>query len=648
MSDELGPFIFWDGEETKDAGYCLFGCSVGGNVPDASTTLQSPHLHSADLLDLLLDVANQEKRASHVAFSFDYDVNWIIQDLDWKSLIQLNSTGKVKWNGYTLSHIPHKMFSVSHPDKGSIRVDDIFSFFRCRYDKALDEHHIGDPDIIREISGGKDKRTDFWWADIDFIRHYWALECEYGCLLMDKTRRLCHNAGYYVNKWYGPGALAAYSLSQHKITSIMAQPISGVSSVPSDQATTPGRVRTAALFAYGGGWFERFKMGMLIDFPIYSYDINSAYVYAMSLLPPLAGKRWVHYSATEVDLNRLAKECRFGLFHTKWKPDSDLYLRSCYGMPIPLFHRDHNGRMVRPALPTETWLWNPEAANASVFPHATFTEAWILEGAENEYPFAWVEGDYNKRLALKKAGDATQFGLKSALASYYGRLAQRTGWNQVENTSPQFHQIEWAGWITSKCRSMIYRVAFESSRKDGLISADTDGIISTVPVTVPTGDRLGQWKEDIYDGVVYLQNGVYWLRKKGEWQPPKLRGIPKTKVDYQSAMAALDNGGVLELSRRTFVGYGAALHRGRELWRTWQDVPVRINAASAGGRVHVRELCRRCRKGHGSLSDGLHDLILVPQGDTASTAHELPWLKDPHGRKAAQRLREHLLAEDAL
>lgn len=655
MCETNPPFIFWDGEECRDTGYSLFGCSVAGSTPDASTTLQRPHLHTADMFNLLLEVGSEFPDGYHVAFSFDYDVNQIIQDFDWKTLIILNATGKAKWNGYTVSHVPHKMFSVSHPDRGTIRVDDVFSFFRARYDKVLDKHHIGDTNTVARISEGKDNRSDFWWRDMAEIARYWATECELGCLLMDKTRRLCCQAGYHVTKWYGPGALAAYSLNRRKITTHMAQGISA--SGNPGLHTVPSQVRVASLFAYAGGWFERFKMGRLVDVPIYSYDINSAYVYAMSLLPSLADGRWVHYNAQDTDLAALARSCRFGLFHTRWKPDSDLYLRSCYGMPIPLFHRDRDGRMVRPALPTDTWLWNPEAANASAFPHTTYVEAWILEGADESYPMSWVEGDYNKRLALKKAGDATEFALKSALASYYGRQAQRTGWNQKTNSAPKFHQIEWAGWITSKCRAMIYQQAFCSARNGGLISVDTDGILSTVPLTVPTGDKLGEWKEEIYDGILYLQNGVYWLRDEANrypskhvgsssWLPPKLRGIPTAKVSVEEGERALDNDGVLELSRRTFIGYGAALHRDRSLWRTWQDQTVRINAQHAGGRVHVQPLCRTCRDGRTHLADGLHDLILVPQGATTSKPHRLPWLVDPHGRKAAERLKDHLLSEE--
>lgn len=646
--DDLPPFIFWDGEECIDAGYCLFGASVGGEPPEITTFIQHPYLHTVEMLELLLDVAQQFPKSPHVGFAFDYDVNQIIQDLTWKALITLRARGKVSWNGYTIKHIPGKMFTVSHKESGrTVRVDDTFSFFRCRYDKALLKHGIGSAKVLADIAHGKDNREDFWWKDIDSIHNYWELEVSYGCLLLAKLRKLAFQAGYNVNHWYGPGAFAAHSLKKHRVTKLMAPDVD----VRNEKLprTVPIQVRQAALNGYAGGWFERYKMGMLLDISVYSYDINSAYVYAMSLLPSLAnGGTWKRYTERDADLSEMARDVRFGIFRVEWQPDSDAYLRSAYGIPMPLFHRNSDGTICRPVLPTTVWLWNPEAANCTTTPYARIREAWVYETGDSidEYPFSWIEGDYNKRSALKKAGDPTEFALKSALASYYGRLAQRAGWNETQNLPPMFHQIEWAGWITSMCRSMIYRVAFQAARKGGLISVDTDGIISTVPVPgLPTGDRLGEWKEEEYDGIVYLQNGVYWLRDHGDWLPPKLRGIPHSRMDVSRGIEALQNNGVLELHRRTFVGYGAALHGHRDEWRTWKDIPVKVNANYCGSRVHVPELCRECNAGK-TLTEALHDLIPVPGKGNVSTDHKVPWIEDPYGRNAREKLKHLLLKNE--
>jgi hypothetical protein len=613
MVSKDGPFIFWDGEETKDAGYCLFGCSVGGARPDSGTYIQAPRLQTRQMLDLLLDVSSDNAQASHVAFSFDYDVNQILGNLSWPALSSLRANGKVNWDGYTIEHIPHKIFKVSR-DKKSIRIDDIFSYFRCRYDKALRKYSIGDTDDLEKISLGKDARSDFWWQDIDSIRHYWGLEVSLGCDLMEKIRRMAHRAGYFVTQWYGPGALAAFSLKQHKVSAIMKQ--------------SPVRVHAASLSAYAGGWFERFKMGVY-DGPVYTYDINSAYVYAMSLLPDLSTGSWEHVLRPSKELVR---GCRYGVFRCDWTPDYNAYLRACHGVPFPLFHRDPDGTMHRPVKRSSVWLWNPEAANCTTTPYAELNEGWVYHDNGRE-PFEWVADMYNLRLALQAENDPSEKILKWAMASYYGRIAQRTGWDQRTRTPPAFHQIEWAGYITSFCRAMVYRAAFYAGVRGGLVSVDTDGIISTIPIPDKylvngRGNQLGRWKAEEYDGLIYLQNGVYWLRKDKKWEDPKLRGIPRSKMDPELALEALRSGGILHLDRHIFVGYGAALQRDRSEWRQWVDRPVKINAQQAGSRIHVPQICRTCQSGNMLLDMGLHDLSVLPERGGVSKPHRLPWL-DP-------------------
>lgn len=611
-----GPFIFWDGEECQDTDYSLFGCSIGGARPDSSTYLQAPFLSTREMLDLLLSVAEDNRPASHVGFVFDYDVNQILHELDWKSLATLRAKGEVRWDEYKIEHIPGKIFKVS-AQGSSVRVDDCFSFFRKRYDKVLRQYGIGDSVTVNEISSGKDNRADFWYRDIDQIREYMFKEIMLGCDLMEKIRKMCHRAGYHVKQWYGPGALAAYSLREHRVSTLM--------------KPSPPQVHAAALSAYAGGWFERFKMGMH-DGPAYTYDINSAYVFAMSQLPDLTTGTWEHVSGPDAEV---ARRTRFGLFRVEWNPDFSAYMRACHGVPFPLFHRDSDGSMHRPVKRTSVWLWSPEAANATATPYAELKEAWIYHDNGSE-PFAWVAEMYNLRLALQAENDPAEKILKWAMASYYGRLAQRTGWNEKTRTAPKYHQIEWAGWITSKCRSMVYQAALSSAMQGGLVSIDTDGIITTVPIdNLPngTGNQLGRWKEETYDGLIYLQNGVYWLHCPGcseheepKWHDPKLRGIPRTKLDPEMGIQALRSGGILELDRRTFVGYGAALQRDRSEWRQWVDRPVKINAQQCGSRIHVVQTCRQCRDGL-SLVESLHELSVLPERGLVSKPHSLPWLE---------------------
>ena len=631
-------FVFWDGEETIDSGYCLFGCSLFGNEPTLDTYIQSPMLRTRAMLDLVLRIGERYPNASHVAFSFDYDVNWILRELSWPALITLKVKGEVEWEGYRIKHIPHKIFTVER-DGIRVHIDDIFSYFRCRYDKALAKFSISDPETLAKITKGKDERADFTYGDIDYIRRYWALELQTGCQLMDKVRKMTYAAGFPgITQWYGPGALAAHSLKANDVKSVM--------------HPSPPKVHLAALSAYAGGWFERFQCGVY-NSDVYTADINSAYVYAMSLLPNLARGHWEY---TRSDLERRSRECRFGLFHVKWTVDFSGYMRACHGIPFPLFHRDNNGTVKRP-FASDVWLWNPEAANCSTTPYAKLTEAWIfIPDNEDEYPFNWVAAMFDTRLAMQAEGDPSEKILKWALASYYGRLAQRSGWNEKSKLPPMFHQIEFAGWITSKCRAMIYREALDVGRRGGLVSIDTDGIISTVPfrnLVNGEGNQLGRWKVEQFEALIYIQNGFYWLRKDGEWQDPKMRGIPRAKLSPDIAFDALRGDGQISISRHTFRGYGAALHGKRDEWRKWVDDDLVFSVQAAGSRTHVHQFCRACQKGIG-LDEGLHDLVLAINRDTKSKPHSLPWLDgvDTDAVLARELERErrvtHVTLEDAM
>lgn len=615
-------FISWDGEETKDKGYCLFGASVGRYI-------QKPHLSSVEMLELLLSVSAEYPGAFHVGYAFDYDVNQIIKDMDKLHVAVLHQLGHVTWRGYRIQHVPHKIFKVSDKRR-SIRIDDCFHYFRARYDKALIKYGIGSAEEQRIISEGKDAREDFYWKDIDKIRRYWQMELRLMVKLMDRIRTDINAAGFYIGQWYGPGALAKYALRQHKVSQ--------------HKEETPLEVIEPALFAYSGGWFERFKAGVHVG-SVWTADINSAYIYAACLLPSLSTGTWEHIVKPD---RTLARRVRMGIFHLKQRSSFGTYLATCQGIPLPLFQRQSNKTLSHP-IAVEGWYWNPEASLVVDRDDVDFIEAWIYHD-DGKYPFAWVEEMYHQRLLLQQLNNPAEVAFKWALASMYGGFAQRVGWNQTTRKPPRWHQIEWAGWITSKCRSMIFDAALPIAIENGLISIDTDGIMSTVPFNpslLPNGigTNLGQWKVEHFTGVVYIQNGVYWLKgENGEWIEPKLRGIPKgRKVTVDTALDALVNDKPIEIRRKQFVGYGAALHGNWEDWRTWKggdessEPNYSINVHKSGNRSHVPLFCRAC-KNSSPMSEALHDLALVPSPELTSAMHRLPW-REPERDKTAELMR---------
>lgn len=631
-SNATREFVSWDGEETRDAGYCLFGNSKG-------LYIREPHMSTLDMLDLIIKTGERYPKAFHVAFSFYYDVNQILKDLPFPMLGILNHTGEVRYGGYEIHHVPHKIFKVSSLDKSgkpvtTVRIDDIFSYFRQRYDYALIKYNVGTKDEQRVITEGKEARSEFYWKDIEEIQYYWAMELRLMVDLMDGLRSDINAAGYYIGQWHGPGALASYALKQRKMNAYKRE--------------TPDEILLPVRKAYQGGWFERFKVGEH-DGPVYTADINSAYAYAISLLPNLAEGSWRHVVGDQI--RDFAATVRFAVFHIRTREHEDLesfsrYLRACHGIPQPLFVRGKDNSVSHLHL-VDGWYWNPEAATVAEDPFYEFVEAWVFDD-DGTYPFEWVGEMYDERLQLIAEGNPAEKALKYTMASLYGRIAQRVGWDKKTKKSPRWHQLEWAGWITSKCRSMIYETALPIALQNGLVSIDTDGITSIVPFdmasfTTGAGSKLGSWKLEEFSAMVYIQNGIYWTRDKEKWLPPKLRGIPTKRMDVEVGRAALKGDGVIRLTKHNFIGYGTALNGRRDLWRQWIDMSYEIDIKNSGNRQHVSVLCRACKHKYG-FSDCLHDMALIPSRDYQSHPHELPWLMAQDDSKLKDLL--HMLSQE--
>jgi hypothetical protein len=323
----------------------------------------------------------------------------------------------------------------------------------------------------------------------------------------------------------------------------------------------------------------------------------------------------------------------------------------------PLFYRDPQGNMHYP-LVVDGWYWGPEAQLVWNDPTCTIEESWVFEPTTTHKPFAWVEQVYEKRRKLKEAGNPAELALKLAINSLYGKLAQRVGWDVKTKEPPKWHQLEWAGWLTSYTRSLLFLAATEADRLDALIATETDAVFTTKPIQVDMGNKWGQWKPIRFQGITYLQNGVYFIKKNEIWEP-KYRGLDRNSIDHDRIMQYLASPGTLGCKAcaqdrymrkngkrkrfqrerehtceyiavtRRFRGFGMALNRkeGLSLWRAWETEPRAIVPVGpgTGKRIHDIEHCRACTKGM-TYSDGLHDTIVArPQGGD-SVAHNLPWL----------------------
>jgi DNA polymerase type B, organellar and viral len=612
------PFICWDGEgyDNEEGKHCymLFGCSHDIDAP-----IVGRDLGTVECLDYLLEIESRYPKSFHVGFAFDYDVNMILRDLESRHLRHLADYGMVHWGRYRIAYIKGKRFTVSkgNPRRGekrlSVTVYDAFGFFQSKYTTSLIKFNVATEEEIRLIVEGKAKRGNFTWEDLKYVKKYWQDEIGYMPVLMNKLRDMCFDAGFFVRQWHGPGVLAADILKRRDVKKLHSQNV-------------PVEAQIASRYSYAGGRFQFWKFGLYTQ-RIYTADINSAYIYACSLLPDLSNGQWRRVIGRNIDRTKLAQ---FGMYRIRYHARRQSPFQGCY----PLFHRDKHGNLCWPYR-TEGWYWTPEAELLATNSDAEFLEAWIYDG-DGSKPFSWVDSEFDKRLQLQTAGNPAEKTIKWALAAVYGAFARRVGWDRKKHCAPRSHELMWAGFITSWCRAEVYKIGYECYIRGGLVSIDTDGITSTVPIQAEwlergQGKKLGQWKLEEFAGILYCQSGFYWLMDDdGEWSTVKTRGITRGSVDVSVGLRAWKTDWIIRQEITKFFGFREALKMkdGMRVWRTWGSIS---HDSKFGGRntrdgtsFHWPAFCDACKNG----SDNMHVTCHKQPSKLLSEPHKLPWLDD--------------------
>lgn len=598
---ETREFVAWDGEGyTDDNGehhYYLFGASTGDIVGAKS-------LGTADCLELLLMVERAKPEAYHVIFAGNYDVNMILKDVSLEALQSLKATGICKWKGYRLEYRKGKMFRVSRNGE-SITLFDVFTFFQTSFVKAIAEY-LGDayPELITIIEQGKQARGTFTYDDSPDVKRYMEAELSMLVKLCNRLRELLIRAGIVITKWHGPGAVANTILKAKSIR----------------RTELPNPVKLCGQHAYSGGRFEQFRIGRASG-QVYQYDIRSAYPAAIAELPQLGGD-WVHERTPLRILN-------YSLYHVVWNiPDVPPWF------PYPFPWRRRNGAIYYPHQGA-TWIWGCElnALPDWVRRYVRVIEGWVYED-NGTRPFGWISEMYERRAEWKRQGEPAQLALKLGMNSIYGKLAQQIGWRitKGELKLPPNHQLEHAGFVTAFARSKLYPAMIQA--EDGLIACETDAVYSSRQLKLDIGPGLGQWEEEQYEDIVYVQSGVYWALSNGKWKT-RSRGFGRTDVSVSDVLSWFGNirdiGDAasipaLSVNQTRFKTLGVAI--GKPVWRRWVTETRELHAGLPGGkREHFQ--CRLC--GTASLADGLHDMQVAQGVDFSqfSTAYPLLWKDAP-------------------
>jgi hypothetical protein len=618
-------FIGWDGEgithipQTPQS-YVLFGASTGDYIIGESLTTQA-------CLNLMLKVKFQNPNTEMVGFAIGYDAEMIMRELSPAQLERIHKHGVVRWRDsigreYRIEYRPKKWFQVSGPYQGRkvvCKIWDVWSFFTTSFVNALRQYlpELGQAELDVIISG-KGQRGSF---TVERLRSevvpYWQTELKLLVQLMTRLRELMNQKGLYPRGWHGPGALANAVNTKYHTARAMKRDL-------------PEGVLDAAQFAYAAGRVEQFKVGRACQ-TVYKYDVNSAYPAAMLELPSLSGS-WYYREGENLTDVRM-----YGLYFVEYNGINTVDSR----LPHPFFHRTKDGLITFPRY-TIGWYWGPEvlAALKHVSNCIRIYAAWEMDTTGSYYPFLWLQDMYNERLDLKRRGEQAQLVLKLAMNSMYGKMAQRTGWKEIDpvKSIPKYHQYEWAGYVTSRTRARLYEAALLAAEHNALIGIETDAVFSTVPLPLPTSKHLGEWDLETFTDCIYLQTGVYWLLDSGEWKA-KFRGMDKDTLTLDMALDYLKTtslnvehaddyhrNAMKGMVRTRFVGSKAALHVNRlEDWRVWKTDPVELKVGLSFKRIHNPEVCDTCSNGHYYAHDRMHEMMTSINGMGPSHASKIPW-----------------------
>lgn len=617
LQKEEKPFIAWDGEGInirgvgKPQAYVLFGNSTG-------TPLTNPvGLSTWECLDYICDTGERNPGAIHIGFAFGYDSNMIVQSLAPVTLHRLHKRGYVRLkkniDEYIVTYRKSKFFQVTRIRLGrrvSVRIYDIFTFFMTSFEKAYTDMIGPVPAVITE---GKAGRKTFTIHEFGKVKEYWKLEIQLVRQLAEELRHRVYGAGLLITEWHGPGALATYSMRQEGVKHHM--------------AIAPPEVRLATRYAYAAGRFELFQVGRHVG-PVWGVDLNSAYPSYLRDVPSLSEGQWHH--ETWVKGEKDQRVYPFGLYYVK--------LRSMVPIGIkklsPLYHRDKRHMLTFP-WDTEGWYWGPEAWEAAKT-GGQITEAWQYTDWQTR-PFDFINGMFDKRAVWKREGNAAQMALKLSMNAMTGKAAQRVGWSE-NGRIPGWHQLEWAGFVTSSTRAALFRVMSRIPPSQ-LIAVETDGFYTTMDpaqLGIQASAQLGGWSVDTYDEIMYLQSGLAWLRKGDVWEP-KRRGLDPDSFTLDQCREYLSTlvpntreWPVFEgiTTRFTTMGLALASRHVKQRHCVWTTSPREISVGHQGKRVHVPHFCRACKMNL-SAYESMHDLIITPVntrgGGVKSYPHSIPW-----------------------
>lgn len=404
--------------------------------------------------------------------------------------------------------------------KKSISIYDIYGFFKPSSLRKAVKLFCGNdlPLLDRSLIRGDFALSEA--AELELLQSHSNVEVQAIASLATNLNHRLSEIGINLTRYHGATAVTSWFLGRHKAKKEFYN--------YRYKRQLSEKIHNAAHQAFFAGRAEQLKIGTISD--VHTYDINSAYGFAASLLPVMLRKP--HYES------RYNPDAPFSFWHCEFdfsNTDTEIGF-------LPFRER---GAVFFP-LKGRGYYWQPELRYIlKHYPESVKIDHGYVVPYERASFAEKIPEFYELRRRLRREGNPIEKILKLALASMYGKFCQHNG-------RGSFYNLFYAGFITSVTRRMLLDAAH--GQHDKIICFLTDCIHSTEPLKLAVGDGLGDWKPERYHRVRYLDSGIYeCYDERNRPVKTKVKGFKKMRFD--AAIFELQKTNAFSAQSEFFVGH---------------------------------------------------------------------------------------------
>jgi hypothetical protein len=429
-------------------------------------------------------------------YNLGYDAECILKLLPEKTLKSYKWKKELEFSykGYKIIYIDRKKLTIS---KGhhSISCYDIAQYYDNKPLLQSYSENIRKP-LGTQYLKIKSRRQIFslhyYSRHKKEIRKYCIDDCLLTKELSEKWVETFHDTfGFYPDNWISSGYLAEKVLINNDIY------------IPLFNETDY-EIQELARHCFVGGRFELIRRGYVGYCCL--YDINSAYPYALTMLPDITNGKWIR-------TKKIHPKAKIGFFLILADVDPKVKIA-----PFPFVKK--NRTICYPSGIFKTYVTLDElraVKGDSKIKYKILESYQFIPNQNCNYPFErFIEEQYQRRMKLRKEKNGLERAIKIILNSIYGKTAQRT--NKVIGNL--FNPVI-SAYITGFTRAYLYRFMKEHGIENEIVAFATDSVAVRKKLGIPNSEKLGEMKLDKEaDDVIFLSNGFY--RFNGIW---KNRGI---------------------------------------------------------------------------------------------------------------------------